>query len=167
MLAAALALALAAAPSSPPAEVPATVLASASPLSSVALPALLLAGLAVSAFMLTRGRARAVRHVEVVETASLGPRRSLVVARMNGELLLLGASEAGISLLSSGPAPLAPLRAAAPEPPVAGRGFGLLARLRLRPQRAPAPTFDALLAESAEDQELRRKLALGQTRTVR
>ncbi|HEY7725418.1 MAG TPA: flagellar biosynthetic protein FliO, partial [Anaeromyxobacteraceae bacterium] len=158
MFAAVLTLVLAAAPAPPPGDAaPAALLAGASPLASVALPALLLAGLAVSAFMLTRGRSRAARHVEVVETASLGPRRSLVVARMGGELLLIGASEAGIALLSASPAPPAAARAAAPAAPAPGRGFGLLARLRLRPQRAPAPTFDALLTESAEDQELRRK----------
>jgi flagellar biogenesis protein FliO len=166
MLAAVLALGLAADPGAASAA-PAAVLAGASPLSSVALPALLLAGLAVSAFMLTRGRSRAARHVEVVETASLGPRRSLVVARMGGELLLLGTSEAGIALLSASPEPRAAQPAAAPDAPAAGRGFGLLARIRLRPQRAPAPTFDALLAESAEDQDLRRKLSAGYAGAVR
>ncbi len=48
-----------------------------------------------------------------------------------------------------------------------GRGDGLLARLRLGPQRTPAPVFDSLLSESVEDLELRRKLAAGQAGSVR
>ncbi len=127
--------------------------------------ALLLAGLAAGAFALTRRRTRHTRMVELVESTSIGPRRSLVVARLGEELLLLGSSEAGIALLSTTPAP--PRLAAAPAPPAEGRGFGLLARLRLAPQRAPAPAFDSLLSESLEDVELRRKLASGQAGSVR
>jgi len=139
----------------------------------VALPALVLAGLGTAAFLVTRKRVQRTRLVEVLESQSLGARRSLVVARLGEELLVLGASEAGIHLLTTAPAPLA-LRASAPAAPSSagpapadGRGLGLLARLRLRPQRSPAPVFDSLLAESMEDQELRRKLAVGQVGSVR
>ncbi len=61
-----------------------------------------------------------------------------------------------------------------PAPDAAPARGGVLALLsRLRPGRAPAPAaaaaapFDALLAESTEDLELRRKLALGQPGSVR
>jgi len=145
---------------------------------ALAAPIVLLAGLAAAALVLKRRRHPAGRRVEVLETTSLGPKRSLVLARLGDELLLLGASEAGIHLLHTRPAALG--RAAEPEldalpvaepeprretPPTLG---GLVARLRrARPGAAPAPAFDALLAESAEDQELRRKLARGQAGSVR
>jgi flagellar biogenesis protein FliO len=142
--------------------------------SSLWLPAGVLVALAVAALVLARRRRAAApnRLLEVVETASLGPRRSIVVARVADELLVLGASEAGITLLSSRPAPPAAAGATAAEPataaapPSAGAHLaGLLARLAPRPRR-DAPAFDAALAESVEDLELRRKLAGGRTGIV-
>ncbi len=65
---------------------------------------LVLALLAAAAFVLARRRRGVPRLVEILESASLGPKRSLVVARLGGEILLLGSSEGGISLLSSRPA---------------------------------------------------------------
>jgi flagellar protein FliO/FliZ len=174
-----------------------------------------LAALAAVGLLLSRRRgAGARRIVQVLETASLGPKRQLVVARLGGEILLLGCSESGIALLSSqaaadveeaagallprapaavpgalepagqaGAAPagrspatapadasrilaaFAPL-AAVPEPrdgdaeAAPARITSLWDRLRGR-ARAPAPSFEALLQENAEDQELRRKLAQG------
>jgi len=129
-------------------------------------PALVLLALGGAALLLSRRRTRPDRLVEVLETSSLGPRRSLVVARLGGELLVLGVSEGGVSLLTTAPAP-APARAAPAVPVPAGRGEGLLSRLRFAAQRAPAPVFDSVLAESLEDVELRRKLAVGQAGSVR
>jgi flagellar biogenesis protein FliO len=182
MIATLLALALATAPDPAPAATPAPVPApTAIPApaafaipaggpsmgASVLLPALLLAGLAAAALLLSRKRARRPRFVEILESSSLGPRRSLVVARLGDELLLLGSSEGGITLLTTAPAPAA-ARAPAPDPgPAPARGLGLLGRLRLAPQRTPAPVFDSLLADSLEDVELRRKLAAGQAGSVR
>jgi flagellar biogenesis protein FliO len=152
--------------------------------SALAAPALLLAGLGAAAYVLRRRRRPASRRVQVLETTSLGPKRSLVLARFEDELLLLGASEAGIQLLHHRPS-LAPAAEEAqelePAPPAretpAGLA-GLVTRLRsVRPavrqaqggrgHAAQGPEFDALLAESAEDQELRRKLARGQGGSVR
>src|SRR3990172_10780134 len=65
---------------------------------------LLLAGLAAAALVMARRRGRVPRLVEIVESASLGPRRSLVVARLGDEILLLGSSEGGVTLLSTRPA---------------------------------------------------------------
>lgn len=126
--------------------------------------AALLAGLAVAAFATARRRTRRTRMVEVVESTSIGPRRSLVVARLGDELLLLGSSEAGIALLNTAPAPSRPAKPAAPP---ARERSSLLGRLRLASQPSPVPTFDALLSESLEDAELRRKLAAGQAGSVR
>lgn len=67
---------------------------------SVALPALFLAGLALVAYWFARRR-RGVsgRQIEILETASLGPKRSLVMARIGDQTMILGSSEAGITLL--------------------------------------------------------------------
>lgn len=141
---------------------------------ALAAPIVLLAGLAAAALVLKRRRHPAGRRVQVLETTSLGPKRALVLARLGDELLLLGASEAGIHLLTTRPLAQGSVAEAEAEPvpeqqreapPTLG---GLVTRLRgARPGAAPAPPFDALLAESAEDQELRRKLARGQAGSVR
>ena len=146
-------------------------------LGALALPAALILALGVAAVLLSRRRRTPGRRVQVLETTSLGPKRSLVLARLRDEVLLLGASEAGITLLRAQPAAEAGLEAA-PEPDEDGDGDaadrpapalqGLVARLRLaRPGSRPGAGFEALLAESAEDQELRRKLARGQAGSVR
>ena len=142
-------------------------------LGTLAAPGVLLLGLGAAAYLLRRRRRSPARRVQVLETTSLGPKRSLVLARLEDELLLLGTSEAGIHLLRARPAgepaaeeeaePLPPVPA---EPPLALRG--LVGRLRgARPRPPGGPAFEALLAESAEDQELRRKLARGQAGSVR
>jgi flagellar protein FliO/FliZ len=148
---------------------------------------LFLAALAAAALVLARRRKRAPRLVEIVETASLGPKRSLVVARMGDELLLLGASEGGISLLTTRAAPqAAPLAAADPLPQplaavpalphaaparvateIAGSVVGLFSRFKRGARPDASPAFEALLSESVEDAELRRKLAAGQAGSVR
>jgi flagellar biogenesis protein FliO len=64
------------------------------------IPAILLAALAVAAYWFARRRRVLVpRTIEIVETASLGPKRALVVAKVGDETLILGSSEAGITLL--------------------------------------------------------------------
>jgi len=55
------------------------------------------------AALLARRRAKTPRMLEVIESLSLGNRRALVVAKMNGELLVLGSSEAGVALLTTRP----------------------------------------------------------------
>jgi hypothetical protein len=195
-----------------------------------------LLALAAAAFYFSRRRAAGSRrHIQILETASLGPKRALVVARVGDATMILGSSEAGITLLQSVPdadAPkqsggtmvpelsFAPASAAAPvsevttpkivveEPPVgapvvvipiAGTNntwsldkyglpaieeeiaapvadvapvgqAGLLSRLFKRGTPAndsPAPRFEDILEDSFEDQELRRKLALGLPGRVR
>lgn len=69
-------------------------------LGATVIPAIVLAALAVAAYLFARRRRVLVpRTIEIVETASLGPKRALVVARVGDETLILGSSEAGISLL--------------------------------------------------------------------
>jgi flagellar biogenesis protein FliO len=164
---------------------------------STLLAVALLAGIGVAATLFARRRATRVRMIRIVETASIGPRRSLVVACIGGRTMVLGVSEAGVALLDAQAGPLstpsAPeksqsatweeaalgLRGMAP-----GHGAGqldasedakhegsLLGRLF---HRAPAPSesarraheFDELLSESLEDQDLRRKLSLGEAGRV-
>jgi len=171
---------------------------------STVLAVLLLIGLGIAATLLTRRRATRTRMIRIVETASIGPRRSLVVACIGGRTMVLGVSEAGVSLLDAQAGtitmPAAPERspsASLEEAALGLRGFGraetqmesapsvqsaqpvddgkhegsMLGRLFHREQ-APRATagraqeFDELLAESLEDQDLRRKLSLGEAGRV-
>jgi flagellar protein FliO/FliZ len=181
------AAAAAPAQAAPPAARPATLTLPAGPglgLDNLILPVAALLALAIAALLATRRTKQQARLVRVLETTAIGPKRALVVARVGDEIMVIGSSEAGLQLLAARPAGLeahaaeAPARLqAVPDPapePAAGAALavrGLLARLRGRPAaaraEAPAPAFDALLAESSEDQELRRKLALGQPGSVR
>ena len=191
---------------------------------AVGLPALFLAVLAVAAYVFARKkRTLGSRRIEILETASLGPKRSLVIARIGEETLVLGTSEAGITLLQTreGNSPIARVAAApldagklaqiiaastgpdvdegpsemdqslidaladVPEPdgimPTTPRGslrtiegglaslFGrkAAASVTARVEPKAAETFDDLLEDSVEDQELRRKLAAGMSARVR
>ncbi|HVP63100.1 MAG TPA: flagellar biosynthetic protein FliO [Myxococcaceae bacterium] len=170
------------------------------------LPAGALLVLAGAAVLAARKRQGSPRWIRVLETSSLGPKRSLVVAQVGAETLVLGVSESGISLLTTARAPdrtdfetppasasseIAPERAPIPAPaaepahpgwtrpvpvlpadeglrpapPPAPRARPLLRAVPPARNRAPSP-FGDLLIESAEDQELRRKLALGLTGSV-
>ena len=151
---------------------------------------LLLAALAAAALVLARRRRNLPRLVEIVESAGLGPKRSLVVVRLGDELLVLGSSEGGITLLATRPAgsltstatqPLSPTLSplsrgeggvsstanATSTSPLAGAALGLIDRLKRWPRPEAVPSFDAALAESDEDLDLRRKLAAGRAGNVR
>jgi flagellar biogenesis protein FliO len=153
--------------------------------SSLVLAIVLLVGVAGGALALTRRRARRQGLIQILETAAIGPKRSLLVARVNGQTMVLGASEAGITLLTSLEGGIAPPAAAVigSPPPVAERPdepaapattetavepegeMGILQRLfRRQPKDSStqdAAAFRELLEESYEDQELRGKLAQG------
>lgn len=142
-----------------------------------ALPALVvIASLGGLALYLARRRpGTGQRLVQVLETASLGPRRQLVVVRLGDSLMLLGSSESGVTLLSmqpgAAPAPAADAGTATPSPvPLEPKRpsllSGLWSRLRDRAPAAPGPSFEELLLESADDQALRRKLASGRSARV-
>ena len=153
---------------------------------------LLLAALAAAALVMARRRRNLPRLVEIVESAGLGPKRSLVVVRLGDELLVLGSSEGGITLLATRPAgalvatstatqPLSPTLSplsrgeggvsstanATSTSPLAGAALGLIDRLKRWPRPEAVPSFDAALAESDEDLDLRRKLAAGRAGNVR
>jgi flagellar biogenesis protein FliO len=51
-----------------------------------------------------RPSAPLVRRIRILETAPLGPKRALILAEVNGIMMVIGASEAGIALLTA-PAP--------------------------------------------------------------
>ena len=135
--------------------------------------------------MLTRRRARRPGLIQILETAAIGPKRALLVARVNGQTMVLGASEAGIALLASlegkiepsvaavmGNLPAVKQRSDDSEPEVTIEApsepegeMGVLSRLfGRRPKDSSArdaAAFRELLEESYEDQELRNKLAQG------
>jgi hypothetical protein len=72
-------------------------------LRAVALPALFLCALAAGAYWLSRRRrGPQQRHIEILETTSLGPKRALICARIGDETVILSSSEAGITLLKGG-----------------------------------------------------------------
>jgi flagellar biogenesis protein FliO len=185
--------ALAAAPTAAPGPVAAVHSAPASPTVasarrsglSLVLAILALVAVAGGVLALTRRRARRQGLIHILETAAIGPKRALLVARVNGQIMVLGASEAGIALLAplkgasepsvaagmgsppvlhEAPDELALAKAAEAAPEPEGE-IGMLSRLfRLRPQESSArdtAAFRELLDESYEDQELRDKLAQG------
>ena len=115
------------------------------------MPVVFLGLLAVVALVLTRRKKRQGQWVKVLETTSLGPKRSLVVAKLGDETVLLAISEAGITLLKGGIVRTEPEAAEVPVPP------GMWKRDPPAVERG----FEAMLAESAEDQELRQKLIAG------
>jgi flagellar protein FliO/FliZ len=139
-----------------------------------------------------RRRGRRERMIRILETASIGPRRSLVVACVGSRTMVLGVSEAGVSLLDAPVVQdhtvdgtratakgavedaalglrnlaLAAGFAAEGTPTEAKNESSLLGRLfHRKPREAEGlerQDFEELFAESLEDEELRRKLALGQ-----
>jgi flagellar protein FliO/FliZ len=152
----------AAAPAGPVVARPTGTLASTGPETSsttLVLPALSLLALVGVALFTWRKKGRPDGLVQVLETASLGPKRSLVVTRAGGRTLLLGSSEAGIALLATLEAQGAPEATSAE---IAGTQAGLLAKwMGKAPRGQPEPRFDDLLAETAADLDLRRKLEAG------
>jgi flagellar biogenesis protein FliO len=162
--------------------------------SGMALPGLALVAIAIGAVFFARRRAKVGGLIQILESVQLGPKRSLVVARIRGEIMVLGSSEAGITRLGGLPAPapapdavvaeaaadLALAKTTVPptEEEVAIAALdegGLLARLFRRRATQATPDhddkldlaeFDALLEESFADQELRRKLATGESGRV-
>lgn len=109
-----------------------------------------LLALAVVAFLLSRRRARVARRLELVESMSLGPRRSMCLARVDGRLLVLGVSEAGVQLLTQYDAP-APAEEAEPSDVC---------------EPAEALAFENLLVESTAEQELRARFSAARLNEV-
>lgn len=120
-----------------------------------------LAALAAVAFVLSRRQQRPSRQLHVMETASLGPRRSLVVAQFGGQTLLIGSSEAGLHVLTTRPEVTAAAEAPTPAPEAPGLVVpAWLEQLKNQVSAKPAvPDFQQMLNDSVEDHELRRKLA--------
>jgi flagellar biogenesis protein FliO len=67
------------------------------------MPVLALGVLGIFALRFAKKRRGIGRHVSILETTSLGPKRALIVAKIGGETLLLGSSEAGITLIQVRP----------------------------------------------------------------
>lgn len=95
--------------------------------------------LAAAAVLARRRRRPAERRLEVVETVSLGPRRSLLLVRLGGREAVLGASEAGVQLLMSFEAAPGGERAPSPFEALLEKSEEQLARAALA-GRAGAPS---------------------------
>jgi flagellar protein FliO/FliZ len=146
---------------------------------------LLLAGVAGAAFWLWKRRGSPLlRQIQILETASLGPKRSLILAEVNGVTMVIGASEAGLTLLSPAARPTgepSEPRRTEPEPENAQRREAgpfaeedeerLPAAIPLRPgangvhsdsatgDPEEDAAFAAMLIETIEDQELLHRLS--------
>jgi flagellar biogenesis protein FliO len=146
---------------------------------------LLLAG---AAFGLWKRRSAPLdRRIRILETASLGPKRALILAEINGVTMVIGSSEAGISLLTA-PTPATNDGAIPSNEAAADEGdstFGgraashslaqsgalhrLFPKIGSEPaaseaeagERAEDALFASMLAETMEDQELRQRLSNG------
>jgi flagellar biogenesis protein FliO len=131
---------------------------------SLVAPLLALLALGAIAYTVTRKKRSFGVSIRVVESCAIGPKRSLVLAEVMGDRILLGVSESGISVLSAKPAPEPVIEAHAfvmPSSPVIKQTSSMSFVDRLRGRCPTAQNFDALLGESVEDQELRAKLASG------
>ncbi len=120
--------------------------------------------LGAATFWMQKRKRQGPRHIQVIETASLGPKRSLALVVIGQQSMLLSCCDSGIFLVSSQPASPELLQAAhvpaadqlaagvaATEPPTP-----LFGRI---PSAQPASGgFAVQLAEAEETQGLRRRL---------
>jgi hypothetical protein len=103
------------------------------------------------------------RHIQVVETASLGPKRSLALVVVGRQSMLLSCCDSGIFLVSSQPASPEMLQGA--DQNAAGISAGLSSNEAPTPLFRPIETpraaggFAVQLAEAEETQGLRRRLS--------
>ena len=100
-----------------------------SSLPTMVMVALLLVG---GYFLWRRKKQHRSSMIRILETASLGPKRALIIAEVNGEKMILGTSEAGITMLS-------PTSMSAGPFPAETTGVA----------HRPAPTLAAALATAA------------------
>jgi|GEM_PF-2274379 len=131
----------------------------------------LLGALGAVAYLVARRRTPADKLVEVVQSYGLGPKRSLVVARVGDKMLVLSSSEAGLHLITELTGTQATRENALEQAAHALRAqsqAGTQPPLRAPPlhARPNITAFEELLAESSEDESLRRKLAMGMTGRV-
>jgi flagellar protein FliO/FliZ len=111
-----------------------------------------------AATLWTRKRKRqGTRHIQVVETASLGPKRSLALVVVGRQSLLLSCCDSGIFLVSAQPATPELLQETNPTAASAAEARTPLFHSVETP-RAPGG-FAAQLAEAEETQGLRRRLS--------
>ncbi len=120
--------------------------------------ALIILALGAATLWMNKRKRQGSRHIHVVETASLGPKRSLALVVVGNQSLLLSCSESGIFLVSSQPASAELLQSKTPAPAVEPPTplFG-----RAAPAAAPSAAggFAVQLAEAEETQGLRRRLS--------
>lgn len=137
---------------------------------------LVLVLLGAVALVASRRRLGRSRRMEVLESLSLGPRRSLCLARVDGRVLVLGVSEAGVQLLEARAAEALPdLDVSVDEAPLSQAAMKpAQATMNREPAASPGraggweepaspvnSAFEQLLTESVAEQELRARLKAG------
>jgi flagellar biogenesis protein FliO len=126
---------------------------------------LIILALGAATLWMNKRKRQGTRHIQVVETASLGPKRSLALVVVGRQSLLLSCSESGIFLVSSQPATAEMLegsdqRAAGVSPvELPTPLFGRAAPTAAPGSQAAQGGFAVQLAEAEETQGLRRRLS--------
>jgi flagellar biogenesis protein FliO len=114
----------------------------------------LLLALGGGALFLHRRKVTMPGQLQIQERISLGPKRMLALAQWGDEMMLLGVSEAGITLLKSQPAE---------KPILLDEGLPTSASASASPL---ATSFEELLGDLPEDAALRAKLRAGRSGRV-
>ena len=140
-------------------------------------PIVVLGLLAGAALFLRRKQVKTTRMMRILETTNIGPKRSLIVAQVGNETMLLATSEAGITMLSKLPSGVATFATSATQAaipaiqpandahasPLASAAADLFKKFSggSRSEEPETASFELLLEEAAEDEILRRKLNQG------
>jgi flagellar biogenesis protein FliO len=126
--------------------------------------ALLILSLAFTTLWLQKRRRQGTRHIQILETIALGPKRSLSLVLLGQKSLLISSCEGGISLICAQPVSAEMLQTADQA-----QAFPATAAVSARNPSSdepsletrgrPAAPFAAQLAEAEETQGLRRRLS--------
>jgi flagellar protein FliO/FliZ len=121
--------------------------------------ALIILGLGAATLWMQKRKRQGSRHIQVVETASLGPKRSLALVVVGRQSMLLSCCDSGIFLVSSQPASPEMLQGA--DQKAAGLEADEAPTPLFHPVETPRATggFAVQLAEAEETQGLRRRLS--------
>jgi flagellar protein FliO/FliZ len=121
--------------------------------------ALVILGLGAATLWMQKRKRQGSRHIQILETASLGAKRSLALVVVGRQSMLLSCCDSGIFLVSAQPATPEMLQSA--DQAAAGVAASEAPTPLFRPVETPraAGGFAVQLAEAEETQGLRRRLS--------